>query len=115
LIEKPPKIGQDIRPIGCDIKADGKPILTRFSELGPIELGLIASIGVNEVTIFRKPVVAVLSTGDEVRFNYSFNRFTFIKMIKNYSDNKSWGKITGWLRLGFESNHTLVVIETTIS
>jgi molybdopterin biosynthesis enzyme len=72
LIEKPPKIGQDIRPIGCDIKVDGNPILNRFSELGPIELGLLAAVGVNEVPVFRKPVVAVLSTGDEVRSHFSY-------------------------------------------
>ncbi|CAG2107027.1 unnamed protein product [Medioppia subpectinata] len=66
-IENVPKVGQDIRPVGCDIPCDGKPIVNRFTQLGPIELGLLASIGIHtRIPVFRRPVVAVLSTGDEI-------------------------------------------------
>lgn len=65
-IKSLPKSGQDIRPIGCDISLDGNPILRRYAELGPVELGLLAAVGVDKVSVFRRPKVAVLSTGDEV-------------------------------------------------
>ena len=64
-IEKAPKVGQDIRPVGCDIEK-GSTVVSAGTELGPIELGLMASVGLHSVPVFRRPIVAVLSTGDEV-------------------------------------------------
>ncbi|KAH9394460.1 hypothetical protein TYRP_004512 [Tyrophagus putrescentiae] len=62
-----PRVGQDIRPIGSDIAADGKrPLLPRHTPLTAIELGLLASTGVPSVRLYRRPTVAVMSTGDEV-------------------------------------------------
>ena len=54
------------RPIGCDIKK-GQTILKKGTQLGPSELGLLASVGVTKVKVFRTPTVAVVSTGNEVR------------------------------------------------
>lgn len=63
-----PKVGQDIRPRGSDIALDRKnPLLARHTCLSPIELGLLASAGVPSVELLKKPTVAVMSTGDEVR------------------------------------------------
>lgn len=64
-ILKEPKAGQDIRPVGCDIKA-GNKVLNAGSWVGPSEIGLLASIGVTKVQVYKKPKVAVLSTGNEV-------------------------------------------------
>ena len=44
----------------------GEKILNKGVVLGPAEIGLIASIGINEINIFRKPIVSILSTGDEI-------------------------------------------------
>ena len=63
LIKSTPTIGQDIRPIGSDIKDLRLP---RYSYITPIELGLMASTGVRYVTVFRKIKISLLSTGDEV-------------------------------------------------
>ena len=60
-----PKPGLDIRPIGFDV-SKGQQVLSSFQKLGPAELGLMASLGLTEVEVFRKPKVAVLSTGNEV-------------------------------------------------
>ncbi|XP_046849480.1 gephyrin-like [Xenia sp. Carnegie-2017] len=57
--------GQDIRPVGFDIK-QGERLLSRGDYLGPPELGLLATAGVLEVDVFNKPSVAVLSTGNEL-------------------------------------------------
>lgn len=63
-----PKVGQDIRPRGSDIALDREnPLLARHTCLSPIELGLLASAGVPSVELLKKPTVAVMSTGDEVR------------------------------------------------
>ncbi|XP_067011924.2 gephyrin isoform X2 [Anabrus simplex] len=65
-ILKPPFIGQDIRPTGSDIAA-GQLVLTHGSYLGPCELGLLATVGVTSVSVHRLPMVAVLSTGNELQ------------------------------------------------
>lgn len=64
-------MGQDIRPIGCDISVDGNPVLKKNTSLGPIELGVLAAVGVNQVLTYKPPDVALLSTGDEVHFNHT--------------------------------------------
>ncbi|XP_014664192.1 PREDICTED: gephyrin-like [Priapulus caudatus] len=61
----PPTIGQDIRPVGCDIKANNK-VLSAQSWIGPSEVGLLATIGVTKVKVYKKPVVAIVSTGNEL-------------------------------------------------
>lgn len=57
--------GADIRPPGQDI-ARGQLVLARGTRLGPAEIGLLATVGQTTVRVHRKPVVAVLSTGDEL-------------------------------------------------
>lgn len=57
--------GQNVRPQGQEIRA-GETLLEAGTLLGPAELGLIASIGVAEVAVRRRPRVALLSTGDEL-------------------------------------------------
>eukprot|EP00112_Aurelia_sp_Birch-Aquarium-sp1_P018619 Seg4460.2 transcript_id=Seg4460.2/GoldUCD/mRNA.D3Y31 product=Gephyrin protein_id=Seg4460.2/GoldUCD/D3Y31 len=62
---QPVIVGQDIRSVGFDIPRGGL-ILSRGDFLGPAELGLLATAGVTKASIFRKPVVSVLSTGNEI-------------------------------------------------
>ncbi|XP_040598793.1 gephyrin isoform X8 [Mesocricetus auratus] len=57
--------GQDIRPIGHDIKR-GECVLAKGTHMGPSEIGLLATVGVTEVEVNKFPVVAVMSTGNEL-------------------------------------------------
>ncbi len=57
--------GAAIRPIGQDIQR-GETVLRRGQVLGPAELGVLAALGRAEAAVVRPPVVAVLSTGDEL-------------------------------------------------
>uniref|UniRef100_A0A8D2PNZ3 Gephyrin n=1 Tax=Zosterops lateralis melanops TaxID=1220523 RepID=A0A8D2PNZ3_ZOSLA len=57
--------GQDIRPIGHDIKR-GDCVLAKGTHMGPSEIGLLATVGVTEVEVNKFPVVAVMSTGNEL-------------------------------------------------
>jgi len=57
--------GAYIRPVGQDIEA-GQHVLAVGTPLGPAELGLLATIGQTEIETYRRPKVAILSTGDEL-------------------------------------------------
>ncbi len=58
--------GQHVRQAGEDIRA-GDVALQAGKRLGPAELGMLASVGVSEVTVRRRPRVAFFSTGDELK------------------------------------------------
>lgn len=57
--------GQDIRPVGYDI-AQGEIVLAKGERLGPVEIGILATIGKVTVKVYPRPLVAVFSTGDEL-------------------------------------------------
>ncbi len=57
--------GQWVRATGSDM-AVGETILRRLTHLGPAEIGLLASVGRGVVEVYRKPIVGVMSTGDEL-------------------------------------------------
>lgn len=57
--------GDNRRLLGEDLMA-GQPALRRGQTLGPAALGLIASLGVPQVSVFRRLKVAYFSTGDEI-------------------------------------------------
>jgi molybdopterin molybdotransferase len=57
--------GQNVRRAGEDLAA-GQPALPAGRRLGPPELGLIASLGLAEVQVYRRPRIAFFSTGDEL-------------------------------------------------
>lgn len=50
---------------GCDI-AQGETVLRQGDLLTSRETGVLAAIGVSEVDVFRRPRVAIISTGDEL-------------------------------------------------
>jgi len=56
---------QNVRYAGEDMR-EGSVVLRRGQWLRPAEIGLIASLGIGEVTVFRKLRVAFFSTGDEL-------------------------------------------------
>lgn len=58
--------GRDIRRAGDDVRA-GETVLRAGTQIGPAELGVIASVGRAEVACARRPRVTVLTTGDELR------------------------------------------------
>ncbi len=64
-INEAPRLGQHIRPRGQDI-ACGSTQFRGGERLGAAEVGLLASLGLAEVAVSRKPRVALLSTGDEL-------------------------------------------------
>lgn len=57
--------GQNIVPRGSEARA-GQKLLGAGQRLGYAELALAAQVGASRVEVFRKPRIALLSTGDEV-------------------------------------------------
>ncbi|ERI50325.1 molybdenum cofactor biosynthesis protein MoaA [Pseudomonas sp. EGD-AK9] len=62
---QPLRLGQNVRARGQETRV-GDCVLPAGTRLGPIELGLAASLGAAELRVRRRPRVAVLSTGDEL-------------------------------------------------
>ncbi|KAJ4397937.1 hypothetical protein N0V91_010573 [Didymella pomorum] len=61
------KSGENVREVGSDVKS-GETILKKGEGITVVggEFGLLASVSTREVCIYRRPVVGVLSTGDEI-------------------------------------------------
>jgi len=59
------KAGDDVRPVGVDIAA-GQVLLGAGEEIGAAEVGLLATAGMAQVSVYGRPRVAVLATGDEL-------------------------------------------------
>jgi molybdopterin molybdotransferase len=83
------KKAQNVRYAGEDLKA-GIAVLRSGKWIGPADLGLIASLGVGEVTVKRRLKVAFFATGDELASIgaplkegevYDSNRYTLHGML----------------------------------
>jgi len=91
---QPAAAGAWVRYRGEDIRS-GHVILPAGTRLAPQHLGLAASIGTAEVTVVRRPRVAIFSTGDELAMPgevavedlkagalFNSNRFTLRNLIE---------------------------------
>jgi molybdopterin molybdotransferase len=83
------KRGQNRRFAGEDLKR-GAVVFRAGQPVRPAELGMLASLGINEASVYRKLRVAFFSTGDELRSIgqplatgeiYDSNRYTLYGML----------------------------------
>jgi molybdopterin molybdotransferase len=121
LIEVKP--GAEVRRAGEDIAA-GSLVLTKGTALRASEIGVLASLGCPRVKVVRRPVVAILATGDElVDINkplssgriYNSNSYSLAALVKRYGavpkmlgialDNEDL--LLSKLRRGFEADMVL--------
>lgn len=118
LIQKLPQLHDNIRRQGEDI-AHGAIVLSQGQRLGPIEIGLLASLGIAHVNVFRRLKIAVFSTGDELTppgedltpgHIYDSNRYAIIAMLQRLAvEVIDLGLIPDQpdaLRLAFQQAHT---------
>lgn len=84
------RLGENIRRAGEDLAA-GAVALASGKRLVPADLGLLASLGINEIRVRRRLRVAFFSTGNELRSLgeplekgqiYDSNRYTLVGMLK---------------------------------
>lgn len=89
-LERDYQAGENVRHPGEDIRKNSV-VLSHGKLLSPADLGLLSSIGINEVKTFCKPRVAFFSTGDELKSLgdslgegdiYDSNRYTLYGMLK---------------------------------
>ncbi len=85
-----PKPHEHIRPRGDDV-TQGQVLLTAGQRLTPMHIGLLASLGVANVPVYRRLRVALFSSGDELRLPgqalpehciYDSNRFALMAMLQ---------------------------------
>jgi molybdopterin molybdotransferase len=90
LVEIAP--GNEVRRAGEDIAA-GSLVLTKGTPLRASEIGVLASLGLTKVKVIRRPVVAILATGDEiVDINkplppgriYNSNSYSLAALVQHY-------------------------------
>ncbi len=86
------KPNNNIRPTGDDIHQNDI-VLTKGARLTARDIPMIATLGVSQVTVFRKPKVAFFSTGDELKplgselkpgEIYDSNRYGIKPLIRNF-------------------------------
>jgi molybdopterin molybdotransferase len=65
IILADPGKGAHIRPRGEDVKA-GETVLGRGDVIRPPEVGMLATLGHAYIHVYQRPMVAILSTGDEL-------------------------------------------------
>jgi molybdopterin molybdotransferase len=65
LVKRPAKPGANVRRAGEDIRV-GQAVLVAGERLTPARLGVAASVGAAELTVYRRLKVAVFFTGDEI-------------------------------------------------
>ncbi len=84
------RCGQNVRMAGEDI-ATGQQVLSAGKRLTAADIGVLASLGLGEISVIRRLKVAFFSTGDELRSVgqelgpgeiYDSNRYTLYGMLK---------------------------------
>ena len=82
--------GDNRRLLGEDL-LQGRAALRQGDRLGPAALGLVASLGIAQVTVWRRPTIAYFSTGSEILSLgeaprpgavYDSNRYTVFGMLR---------------------------------
>ncbi len=84
-----PPIGANVRPTGNDLRR-GDVVARRGRRLHPFDIGTLAACGCDRISVWKRPRIAVFSTGDELRqpgdglrFGeiYDSNRFAVAAML----------------------------------
>lgn len=115
--------GLNIRRAGEDI-ARGQTVLAAGTVIRPAEIGVLASLGCDRVTVISRPVVAILSTGDELvevgeplpeGKIYNSNTYSLASLVRRYGGipkilgiaGDSEAALTAALRRGLDADMLL--------
>ena len=107
------ELGENIRPAGEDIER-GETVVESGIEMTPGIIGVAASLGRTDVKAIRKPVIAIVSTGDELADPgekldpgkiYNSNAFSIAAMAERYG---AIAKIIGIARDSIESLESML-------
>lgn len=65
LIYKPVSIGENLIDIGEDVKK-GTVVFEKGQNIDSYKIGVLASLGISKIKVYRKTKVTIISTGDEI-------------------------------------------------
>lgn len=65
VLEKKPKKGANIRPVGEQVKKD-EVVLSKGDEINEATIGFLAGLGITKVLVYNKPKVCIIATGNEL-------------------------------------------------
>lgn len=91
-VYSPVNVGDSVRAAGEDIPV-GQTVFRAGTLLRPQELGVLAALGHGQVSVIRRPVVAIVSTGDELLQVHEplapgkirdSNSFTIAALVRSY-------------------------------
>jgi molybdopterin molybdotransferase len=111
-ILSPVKYGENVRLAGEDVKA-GQLVLKAGRILQPQDIGLLVSLGIKQVAVARKPIIALFSSGDELLTPemelapgkiYDSNGFVLTGLLE-----KAGAQV---IQLGIARDNPLSVVET---
>lgn len=101
-VYKPVHPGQDVSVAGEDLRK-GEAVVRAGEVLTPAKVGALAAVGRTKVTVYRRPRVAILTTGDEVippgrkirpGQVYDINAFTMAAVVReNGGDPERIGRV----------------------
>jgi molybdopterin molybdotransferase len=83
-------LGSHVRKAGEDIRLN-QSVIAKGRKLTAVDIGVLASLGIDKVTVFRKLKVALIATGDELKAPgqtlkegdiYESNRFVLAAMLE---------------------------------
>ncbi len=112
--------GANFRYRAEDVRA-GQPVIPAGRVLRPSEVGVLGSIGLESVLVYRRPVVAILSTGDEVTLPgepllpgriYDANAYSIASMVRKFGGipkllgiaRDTIDELTAKIREGFDAD-----------
>jgi molybdopterin molybdotransferase len=109
---------ENIRPKGEQI-SKGEIALTKGTLLTPGAIGFLASLGVSEVNVFKKPSIAIVVTGNELvkpgeKLSYGQIYESNGIMLTAALNNLGYHNVTN-LKVGDDYNQTTAVLEKAIS
>ena len=65
IFTKPPTSSDNIRPLGQDIQA-GQTVIKAGDKITPMHIGLLSSLGITNISVYKPLQVGILTTGDEL-------------------------------------------------
>lgn len=81
-IVKPIEKGSFVYSAGSDIKK-GKKVLSKEQAIRVQHMGLLASLGISKISVFKKPLVSIIPTGNELTNDIERNKGNKEKKVVN--------------------------------
>lgn len=83
LVNEPVAPGENVIQVGEDI-SKGEVCIKKGSKLRPYEIGVLSSLGILDVDVYKRPRIAIISTGDEIVDAGTIPKLAQVRDINTY-------------------------------